>query len=193
MEILFDPFVKNLQKIFSGQKNFKNSEDSNYSASIFIPIFLKNSQPHLLFTKRTFTVSRHKGEISFPGGMKDESDITLLDCALRETEEEVSIKRDDITVLGFLEPITTHYNLTIVPFVGYFPYPYRFKTSIEEVQYLIEVPIYSLMEKNNYYNISNLFWMEKKHTINFYYYGEHVIWGISAHILTNFLSILRSI
>ena len=60
-------------------------------ASVLIPLYEKNGQTHILFTKRTSHVSKHKGQISFPGGKKDEEDATLVVTALRESYEEVGI------------------------------------------------------------------------------------------------------
>ena len=70
-------------------------------AAVLIPIFFKNNESHLLFTKRTDKVEHHKGQISFPGGMNDAADGNLLDTALRESWEEMGIKPEDITEKTF--------------------------------------------------------------------------------------------
>jgi len=37
-------------------------------AAVLVPLFFKNSQAHILFTRRTDVVEHHKGQVSFPGG-----------------------------------------------------------------------------------------------------------------------------
>ena len=65
-------------------------------AAVLIPLFFKEGEVHILFTKRTDKVETHKGQISFPGGMADETDDKLRETALRETWEEMGIESCDI-------------------------------------------------------------------------------------------------
>ena len=72
-------------------------KDPNLIPSAVMVLFYQKDDQHcILLNKRTDTVEHHKGEISFPGGRKDEEDLSLLDTALRETEEEMGIDIRDI-------------------------------------------------------------------------------------------------
>jgi 8-oxo-dGTP pyrophosphatase MutT (NUDIX family) len=62
-------------------------------AAVLIPLFKKEKECSILFTKRTHQVRHHKGEISFPGGMFDEEDANLERTALREASEEIGLRR----------------------------------------------------------------------------------------------------
>ncbi len=76
------------------------SQATTADAAVLVIFDLVSSQPRLLFTKRTQQVSTHKGEISFPGGRRDPADADLLATALRETEEEIGLSRDNIEIVG---------------------------------------------------------------------------------------------
>lgn len=159
-------------------------------ASVLIPIYQKEGQTHILFTKRTSNVSQHKGQISFPGGKKDEEDISLEVTALRESYEEVGILQQDITVLGDLPLFPTITNFLVKPYIGVFNYPYEFKVNAAEIDILIEVPLSHLLDEKNYSNGERKF-NGRTYTIHYYHYEEHVIWGITGQILNQFLNLLE--
>ena len=73
-------------------KIHKYADLPSRDAAVLIPLFFKEDHAHVLFTKRTDNVEHHKGQISFPGGMRDPEDNNLLDTALRETWEEMGIQ-----------------------------------------------------------------------------------------------------
>ena len=75
----------------------------------------------MLFNKRSEHVDKHKGEIAFPGGGWESGDATILDTALRETWEEMSIDPADVTVLGELDDIVTISDFVVTPYVGAIP------------------------------------------------------------------------
>src|SRR5512134_3862906 len=87
-------------------------------AGVLLPL-IDGTEPSLVFTKRSEDLSRHRGEISFPGGLGHDEDDSVERTALRETQEEVGIDPDAIEVLGALEPVHTFVTgILIVPFVG---------------------------------------------------------------------------
>ncbi|PON17011.1 hypothetical protein C2W62_15515 [Candidatus Entotheonella serta] len=89
----------------------------------------------------------HRGQISFPGGRHEPADHSLLDTALRESDEEIGLNPTHVTVLGQLDDLlTTGSNYLIRPYVGLIPYPYPFKLDKRETDYLIEVPLYFLRQ-----------------------------------------------
>src|SRR5215210_5405656 len=74
--------------------------------------------PGLVFTERRHDLRRHAGEISFPGGRRDEGE-SYLDTALREAEEEIGLDRTGVEVIGALPPIGTFVtNYKVHPIVG---------------------------------------------------------------------------
>ena len=85
--------------------------------AVLVPI-LASGEPRLVFTRRSDTLSRHAGEISFPGGLVDPGE-GLAAAALREAEEELGLRPEDVELIGALEPVHTRVTgVLIVPFVG---------------------------------------------------------------------------
>ena len=170
-------------------KTYKYKDGPSTPAAVLIPVFFKNNQAHILFTKRTDKVGTHKGQISFPGGSKDNSDHDLEFTALRETHEEVGIEHNDVKILGVTDHFLTITDFLVTPFVGSFPYPYNYQTSEDEIDRLIEVPLIHLLQESNF-QIQKL----KKNGVNwnvhYYYYKNDVIWGVTGFLLSNFLSIV---
>lgn len=159
-------------------------------AAVLLPLFEKEGGVHILLTKRTQKVKTHKGEISFPGGVRDEDDETLEQTALRESFEELGIKKEDVEVLGCLDDVETLTEYMIRPFVGTFPYPYPFAVNRDEIEQIIELPLESLLQRDRFEK--KVVSTEKgKRLLYTYHYGHHVIWGATAKILKQFVDLLR--
>ena len=101
----------------------------------------------IVLMKRTMTVGFHKGQISFPGGIREKTDGTLLETALREAEEEIGLKRSDVEILGGLDPVTTRADVIIYPWVGRLILPYEFQLSPAEVDRLLFLPLGKLLSE----------------------------------------------
>jgi 8-oxo-dGTP pyrophosphatase MutT (NUDIX family) len=91
-------------------------------AAVLIPLVVQDSQVGVLFTVRTEDVEHHKGQISFPGGVADPGDATLIQTALRETDEETGIGSSHIIILGVCGDYSTPSGFNIAPVVGSIPH-----------------------------------------------------------------------
>ncbi|MFO8100720.1 MAG: CoA pyrophosphatase [Dehalococcoidia bacterium] len=179
-----------IRKILSQHEKKQVIDLNAVPSAVLIAIFEKNGEDHILFTKRTDTVEHHKGQISFPGGRRDIEDENLLQTALRESYEEVGIRPEDVEIVGDLDDEKTHVsNYVISPYVGFIPYPYPFKTSPEEVEQLLEIPISALIDKANFRQEIQTSG-EKRYRAYFYYYGDDVIWGATSRILKRFFNLV---
>ncbi len=88
-------------------------------AAVLIALYVDEGELHAVFTRRRHDLRSHAGEISFPGGRRDPEDASLLETALRETEEEIGLPRAAVRVLGALPPTpTVATNYGVYPFVG---------------------------------------------------------------------------
>jgi len=165
-------------------------DTSRISSAVLVPLYNKQGQYHILFIKRTETVKEHKGQISFPGGTREEGDRTLLDTALRECAEETGLRAEDIEVLGELDDeVTTTSNYIVSPFVADIPWPYQFNINEEEVAEIIEVPVSALLDKNCLHRDTEIL-NEKVIDSYAYHYQGRIIWGATARILNRFLDIV---
>jgi 8-oxo-dGTP pyrophosphatase MutT (NUDIX family) len=176
-----------LKQALSQRKKQRTVDASRTSAAVLVPIYYQQGQYYILLIKRTERVKKHKGEISFPGGARDEGDRTLLDTALRESAEEVGLASDKVEILGELDDeVSVKTNYVITPFVGLIPWPYQFKVDGVETEEIIEAPILVLQDKGySHQEIRD----GKAVTLYFYNYQGRVIWGATARILNKFLGI----
>jgi len=182
-------FVNRIRTILSS-RNRRVIEHPPFShAAVLVPLFKKGEDCHLLFTRRSDQVKYHKGEISFPGGVVDEEDLELVNTALREADEEIGLKKDDVQVIGILDDIVTITQFIVTPIVGLFPYPYPFKVSEVEIAELIEVPLASLLDEECF-SEKELFRGGRSEVVEAYQYGNHIIWGATARILKQFLDLI---
>ena len=178
-------------KEFLSQKHKQAITDSSrVPSAVLIPIYQKDGRYHIIFIKRTKTVTTHQGQISFPGGVRDKGDKTLLETALRECREEIGLRARDIEVLGELDDeVTTTSNYIVTPFVALVPYPCRFTLSKAEVDMLLRVPIPALLDKNCLKPDTEILNGEKVDSFAYHYRGK-VIWGATARILNKLLGII---
>jgi 8-oxo-dGTP pyrophosphatase MutT (NUDIX family) len=159
-------------------------------AAVLVPLFEKDGEVHVLFTKRTPHLTHHSGEISFPGGVRDPGDLNSADTALREAWEEVGIVPADVEVLGELDDCHSIHNYLVTPVVGVFPSGYRLTINDAEIERIIEVPL-SHFEKPGVFRTEDWQWQGKRRAMYFYMHGEDEIWGLTARILKNFLDVLH--
>ena len=178
-----------LSRLLRQRRKKSITDPRRVQAAVLLPLYNRDGQDHIVFIKRTETVSEHKGQISFPGGSHEDSDGTMLDTALRESHEEIGLKPGDVEVLGELDDeITTTSNFIVTPFVGMMPWPYRFIKNEIEVDEVIEVPIPALLEKGCLQPDTEV--LNGKIVASYAYnYDGRIIWGATARILNRFMEI----
>jgi 8-oxo-dGTP pyrophosphatase MutT (NUDIX family) len=160
-------------------------ETEGVAAAVLIMLFEKNGEPWVVFTKRSESVRHHKGEISFPGGVRDPEDDTLADTAIREAQEELGIDPADVEILGELDDLPTFVSgFVISPFVALVPEKEVYDHSPDEISEVIRVPLSRLAaiqreatwEREGYQFTTQVFDVD-----------GNVIWGATGRILSNFL------
>ena len=160
--------------------------DGRHPAAVLLPVYVREETATVLFTRRTEHLKHHRGEISFPGGRWQPADADLQATALRETEEELGIRAADVTVLGRLDDFVSVHGYHVVPFVGTFPWPYGLRVDAGEIAEVIEVPLTTLRDPDLWRQED---WRHRgrRYPVHFCLVGEHVIWGLTAAILRQFL------
>ena len=181
--------VERIKTLLKARPKVSLPLDGLTPAAVTVPLFLKDGTWCVLLTRRTRNVRHHKGEISFPGGAMDREDASLLETALRETEEEVGIRREDVTVLGELDDIRTLSRYRVSPFVVTFPYPYPYVVCDAEIDELIEIPLVGL-QKEARLEERPARYEGNSAVVYFYYYRSVVVWGATAKILKQLLDMV---
>ncbi len=107
-------------------------------AAVLIALFQKRARLHFLLTRRSQEVATHKGQISFPGGLRGPKDESLQVTALRETREELGISACHVDVLGQFHEYRAVTNYLVTAFVGFLEGEYVLSPNPREVESLLE-------------------------------------------------------
>jgi 8-oxo-dGTP pyrophosphatase MutT (NUDIX family) len=154
-------------------------------AAVLVPLYLDRGSLHAVFTKRRDDLKRHAGEISFPGGRQDFPDEDLRVTALRETEEEIGLRREDVELVGALEPVGTFVtNYKIHPFVGVIKPGHAWTPQPTEVEEVLEL---SLPDLRAGYESQRLIRRGVPFKTPTYTVGPHFVWGATARIVESML------
>ena len=172
--------------------NSDNSEkpSGRPQASVLIAIlnygeYIEN--PELIYTQRSNHLSTHSGEVSFPGGKADDSDASLFETALRESNEEMSLKSEDVTELGKLNYLISRHKIEVNPFVATIDRPQDLRPN-EEIQEIFTVPLKFLLDPANIERES----IERQGSVwdvPTWNLKNQKIWGLTAMITVNFLNV----
>ena len=152
-------------------------------AAVLAPV-VGGGEPRLVFTRRTDTLTRHAGEISFPGGLVDPGERPAA-AALREAEEELGLKPADVELLGALPPVHTRVTgILILPFVGWLSRDPQFTPNAAEIADVLEFSLSDLIERGS----ETWFEHEGRRFHTFVYdMGDAVIWGATARVLQSLI------
>ena len=164
--------------------------DGRPTAGVLITLYGPAPDYMILYTVRTHKVEHHKGEISFPGGGREPGDKSIIDTALRESWEEVGIDMTQVETLGLMDDTTTISNFVITPVVGRIKiFPYNFKPFHEEVDQILEVPLSHLTNPANHVSDPRTQHSRTDRGPS-YRFGDHIIFGATAKMTTEFLGVL---
>ena len=154
------------------------------AASVLVPLVQREQGLQVLLTQRTAHLRDHAGQISFPGGRAEPEDADAVATALREAEEEVGLRPQQLDVLGCLPPYTTVTHFVVTPVVALLQPPLQLQVDSFEVAQVFEVPLAHLM--NPAHHQRHLFEHEggQRQFLSMPY-GEFFIWGATAAMLRN--------
>ena len=152
-------------------------------AAVLIAV-TNEASPQLLLTRRNANMSRHPGQIAFPGGRVDPGDESAVAAALREAEEEVALARNEVDVLGTLDQYETGTGFSILPVVGAVPPGLVFTPHEREVAEVFHVPFEHVMNPANH-ELRTGEWQGRRRNFFVIRHGTREIWGATAGILVN--------
>ena len=143
----------------------------------------------LVLTKRPNTLSAHAGQVSFPGGRREDGE-TLVDTALRETQEELGVPAEAIAVLGPLTPLyIPPTRFCVYPFVGALDHRPRYRPSPVEVDRVIEVDLGHIRDPANRRE-EDWTLRGRPARVPFYAIDGETVWGATAMMLAELVALL---
>lgn len=174
-----------------GREAWRPSLEATRPAGVLVPLVEREGGLNVLLTRRTDHLHHHAGQISFPGGRKEESDATIEATALREAEEEIGLGGGQVAILGVLPQYVTLTRFAITPVVGVVEPSFAPRPDPFEVADVFEVPLAHLVDPAHH---ERHFREEGGRRRGFYAipYGERFIWGATAGILVNFAALLAT-
>jgi 8-oxo-dGTP pyrophosphatase MutT (NUDIX family) len=187
-----DELLELVESALSDYTPRKIEHPSAAAAAVLILLHPMEGEPHVVFTERTNHVEHHKGQMSFPGGACDDGDDCSETTALRETWEEIGVKKDHVRLIGSLDDMVTISNFRVTPFVGVleFEEKYPFKINDQEVAKVVEVPLTFLMEEGNM-ELEVREHQGREVLVPAFSYNGHRIWGATARMLHQLVELLR--
>lgn len=178
-------------------------------AAVAVPIVTIDGEEHVVFTVRSQSLRRQPGEISFPGGHCEKEDSTGVDAAVRELVEELGIDYDQVEVLGQLDTLVSAIGVRLQA-IAVRVHTLDFHPSEGEVDHVFTVPLKELITMKpqaGHVEVAtkptddfpfhllkgyNGDWKHRfQYPVYFYVYNNYVIWGLTARVLHNFLSIIK--
>lgn len=195
LDLIFnEKLIKKKLLDFDSPKRISLKDNFFTSSAVLFSIIPYEDRPYdLVIIHRADRGSRHRGEMSFPGGKFDpDADNSLQDTALRETEEEIGVPQNKIKILGCMHDFPTMTKFVITPFIGIIDKNQKLVKDEREVQEILKIPIDFFVYKKNFRE--QAFDIEGKKFPVFYFNYEnkengktYTVWGATAHMISTFI------
>ena len=150
-------------------------------AGVFIGILYHDDyilNPEVIFTQRSTKLSTHSGEVSFPGGKWEEQDKNLYETALRESNEEINLNKEDVVLAGSLNYLVSKHKIEVNPYVGLITKKQNLVDN-DEVEKNFNVPLELLTDKKNA-RTHKVDGKNSKVIVPSWGYNYQIIWGVTA-------------
>jgi len=190
------------QKLYPCDSPLRISLKDNFftkAAVVFSIISYEDKPYEIILIHRSDKGTRHRGEMSFPGGKFEINvDKSLKDTALRETEEEIGVPRGNIRIIGCLNDFPTTTKFIVTPFLGIIDQNQKLKRDQREVQKILKVPIDFFINKTNFKEQTFDIKDKKFPVFYFNYFNEengqtYTIWGATAFLISYFIELVYNI
>lgn len=172
-------------RVVTNEHDFPNLHETYPNprdAAVMILLVERKDGLHIVFTKRAKHLKHHAGQVSFPGGKFETTDITLQHTAIRETAEEIGITIEQQQVIGSIGQYATISGFHVTPYIAIADSIPALMIDKNEVEYAFEVPLAHCIEPQNIlsHTITRL---DKTFPVYFIPWQDTYIWGATAGML----------
>ncbi len=177
------------------REDFEKTKPNNFTkkSAVLLLLSQRNNQLYLTFIKRQKYDGVHSGQIAFPGGKFEKNDISLIETALRETNEEIGINPMDIEIIGQLsELFIPPSNFLVQPVIGFINHQPIYKINNYEVECVFEVSLEELHSAKTMHDADFEVINNKTIKAPCYVYGNHKVWGATSMILSELIEITKN-
>jgi 8-oxo-dGTP pyrophosphatase MutT (NUDIX family) len=181
--------IENLARHLQSRNPRRLAVDHAGRAAVLMPILPHGEEFCFLLTQRTHKVETHKGQISFPGGIQEDSDSNLLQTALRETWEEIGLASEGIHILGEFDEYLSITGLIVTPFAAYVGGPLDLAPNPDEVDEILRVP-FSAFQNSRTLRVETRVRLGVERKVYFYDFQGKEVWGLTAQIIRDFLRLV---
>jgi 8-oxo-dGTP pyrophosphatase MutT (NUDIX family) len=164
--------------------------ESSHRSAVLVPLYEHDGDVHVVMTRRSPHLRKHRWEVSFPGGRRDDDDPTLWHTALREAYEEIGLETALPRLIGELDRFVTVSSVSLVtPLVAVLPgRPDGLVPSPDEVEAILHVPLSELLLdevfREEMWPIGELY-----RPITFFELEGDTVWGATAAMLRQLLAV----
>ena len=151
-------------------------------AAVLAAVFRRGDAYSMMLTRRAEHLSSHKGQISFPGGRRDDTDVSAAANALREAQEEVGLDPARVEVLGYLDDYPTISRYMVTPVVGLIDGDFTAQPDPSEVAEVFELPLDVVLDPASYQRKK----LSREGLVVPYYelmWRDYRVWGATAGML----------
>ncbi len=147
------------------------------SAAVLVAI-TDQPEPEVILTRRSSEMPTHKGEVAFPGGKTEESDVDFVATALREAHEEIGLSPESVQIVGELDQVVSRYGFLVTPVLGIVPNNVELTEESGEIESIFRVPLKFFLEGqpdqiDQFGSFKGPRW----------YFESYTIWGLTAVML----------
>ena len=204
-----ETLVETMKKRWKKRVPVKIDQMQVRNSAVVLPLIEKNGELEVLFEVRAASLHRQPGEVCFPGGGVEVGEKNI-EAALRETREELLVRKDQVEILAPLDVLETPGGVNVYPYLGILR-GYEGSFSEDEVDHVFSVPFKWFLERepeqyqctvNTVPNEDFPFelvpggrdyhWRKGHYGVYFYRYGDEIIWGMTAKILHSFVKMYKN-
>ena len=160
-------------------------------AAVLVPLIRLQNQWHLVYTLRSVRLHDHSGQVSFPGGSWEPADPSLIETALRESQEEIGLNPGSVHVLGCMAQVAMITRFVVTPVVGIVDWPTPLTVNPDEVDRVFSIPLDWLADPENQEYRVHTHGGKDFNVLYFKQYDGETVWGATAGMTLDFLRMLK--